>query len=254
MGWWTDIARKYPGHTNHGGPMVEQRGLVLHIAQGSYDGTIAWQMNPDSQVSSHFVVAKDGRITQMLDTDVTAWTQADGNGRWLSVENEGYVPDPLTAAQVAANALLFARGAEVYGYPLAVTDSPSGYGLGHHSMGAPAWGHSECPGVNIQNQKPEIVSRAGEDQMSASDVWNYDIDPTSGKYTAGGAQKVTMDRTGYLANEFAPAVMAALSSQQLTMDAVQDRLCAVEEELDLGAEARRGQGHAIALLLVLVII
>jgi len=92
-----------------------------------------------------------------------------------------------------------------------------------------------------------------EGDVSAKDVWDYDIDPASSKYTAGGAQKTTLDRTGYLANEFAPAVLAAITDQQQMLDAVHTRLINVEDELELGAEQRRGLGHAMALLLVLVL-
>lgn len=163
MGWWTDIATPYPGTPHHGGYMIEQRGLVVHIAEGSYWGTINWQMNPEASVSSHFVVSYSGEIAQMLDTDITAWTQAEGNGHWLSVENEGYTPNELTPAQLDANARIFRKGHEVYGYPLVVANSPSDRGLGHHSMGyenGVYWGHSECPGPNIKAQKPDIVERA----------------------------------------------------------------------------------------------
>lgn len=178
MGWWTDIAVKKTGCPNVGGPMTQQRGVVLHIAQGSYQGTISWQMNPASQVSSHFIVSKKGEITQMVDTAYTAWTQADGNGKWLSIENEGYVPDPLTDAQLDACAAILAKANAVYGVPLQVTGSPAGYGLGHHSMGAETgleyWGHSECPGSAIKNQKQEIVDRATGETMDPNDVWYAD--------------------------------------------------------------------------------
>lgn len=163
MGWWTDLAEKHAGTPNHGGPMVEQRGAVEHIAAGTYAGTIAWQMNPTAQVSSHFIVAKDGRITQMLDTTVTAWTQQLGNGHWVSIENEGQVGDSLTPQQVEASAQLFARGHREHGWLLQIADAPSGRGLGHHSMGAEngvQWGHSACPGAPIKAQKPAIVARA----------------------------------------------------------------------------------------------
>lgn len=163
MGWWTDLATSHPGTPNHGGPMVEQRGAVEHIAAGTYAGTIAWQMNPDAEVSSHFVVAKDGRITQMLDTTVTAWTQQLGNGHWVSIENEGQVGDSLTPQQVEASAQLFARGHREHGWLLQIADAPSARGLGHHSMGAEngiQWGHSACPGEPIKAQKPLVVARA----------------------------------------------------------------------------------------------
>src|SRR5512147_605994 len=90
MAIWDEATWQGPPDSNFGGSTIECRGLVLHIAEGSYDGTIAWMKNPVSDVSSHFVIAKDGRIAQMLDTAVTAWTQAAGNGHWVSVENEGF--------------------------------------------------------------------------------------------------------------------------------------------------------------------
>jgi hypothetical protein len=138
---------------------------VLHIAEGYFEGTIAWQKNPAARVSSHFVIAKDGRTAQIVDTDIRAWAQRSGNPSWLSVENEGFVPNELTAQQIEANARLLVRANQIYGIPLQIATSPSGRGLGHHSMGAENrvdWGHSQCPGRAIIAQKPEIVARALE--------------------------------------------------------------------------------------------
>ena len=56
----------------------------------------------------------------------------------------------------------------------------------------------------------ETVEEWGDD-VSAKDVWNYDVDPSSGKYTAGGTQWTVYQRTNYLANEFAPAVAQQLA-------------------------------------------
>ena len=188
MGRWIDLAPQQEKTPNTGGDMSEQRGVVLHIAQGSYAGTIAWQKNPAAQVSSHFIAAKDGRAAQMVDTDRVAWTQKAGNGHWLSIENEGSVPDSLTAAQVEFAAQILARAHTEYGVPLQVATTPDGRGLGHHSMGADPgspddWGHSACPGTNIINQKPAIVARAKEivdmptPQEIAAAVWDADRIP-----------------------------------------------------------------------------
>jgi N-acetylmuramoyl-L-alanine amidase len=162
---WRDIATWRGPTPNRGGAMVEHRGLVVHIAEGSFEGTIAWQYNPAAQVSSHFVVDVDGRIAQVVDTDVVAWTQKAGNGHWLSVENAGHTPNPLTAAQVDANARLLARAHLEYGVPLLIATCPADRGLGHHSMGFECgvdWGHSACPGPAIKAQKPAILARAIE--------------------------------------------------------------------------------------------
>lgn len=175
MARWTDIAtwvgpssHRYPGGMMAGG---RSHGLVLHIASGFYDGTIAWQKNPAGDTSSHWIVARDGRIAQMLDTTDGSWAQITGNKTWHSVEFEGFaVGDPqhrnypgwekLTDAQVQAAAVLLARGHRDLGWPLQLASSPTGTGLGHHSMGTPGWGHASCPGDPVIAQKAAILARA----------------------------------------------------------------------------------------------
>lgn len=179
MSRWTDIAPwvgPSPNKTPGGLPFGNVRGVVIHIASGFYDGTIAWQRNPDANVSSHFIIARDGRICQMVDTADASWAQKSGNGTWLSIENEGFAADDglhashpgwesLTAAQIEQNAKVLHKAHQIYGnnVPLQLATSPAGRGLGHHSMGAENgydWGHSQCPGTPIKNQKPQILSRA----------------------------------------------------------------------------------------------
>lgn len=173
MSRWSDIATWRGATVNEGdgdGKPLETadalrscRGLVVHIAEGTFEGTIAWQRNAAADVSSHFIVAKDGRIAQMVDTLDRAWTQRDGNSDWLSVEMEGHTPSPLTPQQIEACAKLLLRGHQEKGYPLIIARSPVGSGLGHHSMGAENgynWGHSSCPGPNIIAQKATIVALA----------------------------------------------------------------------------------------------
>lgn len=179
-GLWPDLAT-WRGPTPNTGPaMREQRGMVVHIAEGYYEGTIAWQKNATADVSSHFVIAgpkdvprgtADGKIAQVVDCDIAAWTQRAGNGSWVSAENCGFAPDKLSAAQIESNAQLFARGHTDYGWPLQLAGNPNGRGLGYHSMGSNEgtcnwtganWGHCACPGKNIIAQLPLIVERAKE--------------------------------------------------------------------------------------------
>lgn len=189
MARWTDLA-EWRGPTRNQGPaMAEQRGLVIHIAEGYYEGTISWQKNPTASVSSHFVLAgprdvpkgtPDGKLAQVVDTTVAAWTQRAGNGHWLSVECSGFAPgDALSPAQVESVAQLFARCHTELGVPLQIATSPSGKGLGHHSMGAESgidWGHRDCPGPKIIAQKPAILARAieivnGDDMTKEEHDW-----------------------------------------------------------------------------------
>lgn len=205
---WTDLAEWVGPTVNQSGKMLEHRGLVIHTAEGYYLGTIAWQKNPDADVSSHFIVAgphdmakgvPDGKLAQMVDTDVTAWTQRAGNGHWLSVECSGFGSrgEKLSAAQCEAVAQLLARAHREYGVPLQIAVNPDGRGLGHHSMGcnwpAGAWGHCDCPGDQIIAQKPAIVARAleilnGED-MELHEVVNAIANGSTDKGYITGAEK-----------------------------------------------------------------
>lgn len=183
MSLWSDIAVWRGPTPNHGGPMVAHRGVVLHIAEGYYEGTVSWCLNPDAGVSAHFVVGKGGKVAQLVDTGVRSWCQAAGNAEWLSIENEGYAGDSLTPEQVEACARILAKAHRVHGVPMVVATSPAGRGLGHHSMGGAAWGgHDRCPGVKVIAQKTLIVRRAQElagGTVSPSTDWGDEDDMRS---------------------------------------------------------------------------
>lgn len=183
MAHWTDVASWKGPTPNQGGKMYEQRGLVIHIAEGYLDGTLAWQKNPSAEVSSHFIVggprdgaSKDGVCYQVVDTDTIAWTQSSGNGHWLSIECSGFTPDKLSEKQIDKIAHVFAKCHLAYGVPVQIATSPNGKGLGHHSMGCDyGWGHCDCPGPNIINQKQAIIDRtnqilSGDDSGGGDDL------------------------------------------------------------------------------------
>jgi hypothetical protein len=177
---------------NKGGPMSGHRGSVLHIAQGSYRGTIAWQLNPDQRYAdgtrvntcSTFIVGKErGEWAQMVDTDLIAWCQRDGSRTWLSVELAGFAPAAPTEWQVWACAQLLAWDHRTYGTSLQVAADPSVRGLGHHSMDrewlGEEWGHEACPGTGVIAAKPAIVRLAqsimdGGDDMEQTERLVHD--------------------------------------------------------------------------------
>jgi N-acetylmuramoyl-L-alanine amidase len=47
--------------------------IVLHSTGGSYESAVSWLMNKDSDVSAHYVVSRNGDITQLCDTSDTAF-------------------------------------------------------------------------------------------------------------------------------------------------------------------------------------
>jgi hypothetical protein len=158
---------------NAGGTMSGHRGVVLHIAEGTYRGTIAWQLNPDQRYSSGqsvttcstWIVGKEqGEWAQMVDSGRIAWCQRDGSRTWLSIELAGYAPNPPTAWQIEACAQLLAWAHQTHGIPVAIADHPGERGLGHHSMDrewlGEEWGHDSCPGSGVIKAKGAIVARA----------------------------------------------------------------------------------------------
>lgn len=243
MSRWTDIAPwvgPSPNKTAGGLKFDNVRGVVIHIASGFYQGTIAWQRNPDANVSSHFIVGRDGSVVQMVDTADASWAQKSGNGSWLSIENEGFAVDDglhsshpgwesLTPQQIEANARIFAKAHQVHGakVPLQLATSPAGRGLGHHSMGAENgydWGHSQCPGSPIKSQKPAILARAiqivnGDPEMADADSsWLTGI-PAS----AGNAGFVGYSRQSALSFAWQHAYNASQKADQLLAAAASDQ-------------------------------
>lgn len=71
--------------------------VIIHVAQGSYGGTISWFQNPASNVSAHYVLrSSDGQVTQMLQHKNYGWHAGNStyNQRSIGIEHEGFVADP----------------------------------------------------------------------------------------------------------------------------------------------------------------
>ncbi len=47
--------------------------IVLHIAEGSFKGTVSWCCNKNSGVSCHYVTGKNGELAQLVDLDKASW-------------------------------------------------------------------------------------------------------------------------------------------------------------------------------------
>lgn len=47
--------------------------LVLHHTSGSYNGSVSWCMNPQSKVSYHCIISRDGKRTILADDTARCW-------------------------------------------------------------------------------------------------------------------------------------------------------------------------------------
>ncbi len=72
--------------------------IVLHTTEGSFtsNGVVSWFQNPESNVSSHFIVDYEGEIIQMVDIDKKAWHATYYNSRSIGIDFCGKAGDPDT--------------------------------------------------------------------------------------------------------------------------------------------------------------
>jgi hypothetical protein len=154
---------------------------VLHCQAG--DGPLRWfrDLKYPNRVNAHLWVSREGAIEQYVPLNRWSWAQGAGNGEWMSFESEGKPEDPLTDAQLTE----LAKWHVWCGAADTVTNSPSGQGIGTHSMGGAAWGGHACPGPIRAAQRKEIIRRAialrktTEDDMKLSDqIVSRPGDPT----------------------------------------------------------------------------
>lgn len=167
----------YPGainrplKINHGGARSRTRAVVLHVDAGGADSLFGWFSNPAANASSHFYVKYDGTVEQYLDTNLTAWTQRDGNSSCIGIETQGKGDGEWTAQQMASIVKLLAWVCDTHSIPKRDMGNalPSSKGIGMHRYGiapyavkgAETWGPQAkaCPGEKRVKQFPQIISR-----------------------------------------------------------------------------------------------
>ena len=136
---------------NSGRPFGAPNKIVLHITEGSTAaGAISWvesRENP-TKASFHFVIDRDGTITQGVDTNDCAWHASQCNSRSIGIEHVALSakgaaalhvqPLMATDAQYAASATLVAWLCGQYGIPC------DRQHIRTHNEASPADGHVEC--------------------------------------------------------------------------------------------------------------
>ncbi|MEV7324683.1 N-acetylmuramoyl-L-alanine amidase [Streptomyces sp. NPDC093970] len=95
--------------------------VVVHVTQGGYASAVKVFQDPAHEAAAHYIVRKDGRITQLvreLDVAFHAGNRSY-NERSVGIEHEGFVdrPQDFTYAMYAASARLTAAICRRYGMP-----------------------------------------------------------------------------------------------------------------------------------------
>ncbi|MDX2594583.1 N-acetylmuramoyl-L-alanine amidase [Streptomyces sp. WI03-4A] len=95
--------------------------VVVHVTQGGYASAVKVFQDPAHRATAHYVVRRDGRVTQLvreLDVAFHAGNRAY-NERSVGIEHEGFVEDAssFTDAMYASSARLTAAICARYGIP-----------------------------------------------------------------------------------------------------------------------------------------
>src|SRR2546425_7344371 len=96
--------------------------IVIHDIEGSAASAIRAFQDPNRKASAHYVIAKNGLITQMVLEKDIAWHAGnwDYNTRAIGIEHEGfaYIPNTYTVPEYDASARLIASICSKWGVPL----------------------------------------------------------------------------------------------------------------------------------------
>ncbi|MFF5017487.1 N-acetylmuramoyl-L-alanine amidase [Streptomyces sp. NPDC001165] len=96
--------------------------VVIHVTQGGYASAVKVFQDPAHRAAAHYIVRKDGRITQLIrELDVAFHAgNREYNERSVGIEHEGFVEDAssFTDAMYAASARLTAAICLRYGIPV----------------------------------------------------------------------------------------------------------------------------------------
>jgi N-acetyl-anhydromuramyl-L-alanine amidase AmpD len=101
------------------------KGVVIHATRGGksmnpteFQGTLAWFKNPDSQVSSHWVISRTGTKARVVPDTEQAWHAGKHNATHFGIELESAVEsDGFTNDQILACAEVCRAYAKDYGIP-----------------------------------------------------------------------------------------------------------------------------------------
>ena len=96
--------------------------IVIHVAEGSYSGTVSWFENSAAQASAHYVVSREGRVAQCVRDEDIAWHAGwwDTNTHSIGIEHAGYIDnqDWFTQSMYHTSARLSAWCCKKYKIPI----------------------------------------------------------------------------------------------------------------------------------------
>ena len=188
--WYGNNGRNY---TNAGRGAAQIDKIIVHVAQGSWSGTLDWFRHPDNPGSSaHYTVrSSDGKIGQSVREEDIGWHAGwwDYNKRSIGIEHEGYVSNPawFTESMYRSSARLTAHLAKKYNIAINRRNI-----IGHHEVpgcsggGGGASCHTD-PGSNWNWTKYMRLVKGYADSSTSKPTYKQVVDNSSSRFRASKA-------------------------------------------------------------------
>lgn len=94
-----------PNRSSRNGAAIKR--IIMHYTTSrNADGTISWFKNPASQRSAHYLIARSGKIYQMVSDNEKAWHAKTANRDSIGIEHSAAPGDALTDEQARSSAAL----------------------------------------------------------------------------------------------------------------------------------------------------
>lgn len=142
---------------------AEIDSIVIHVAQGSAEGTVNWFANPDADVSAHYTIRDDGYKYQSLSDINIGWHAGnwDYNTESIGIEHGGYVSSGFTDAQYQSSAELVSWLCDQYNVPKSRVSGVATCGGG-------------TSGIMGHHQVPDPSSCGYNDHTDPGSYWDWD--------------------------------------------------------------------------------
>lgn len=160
----TEVIRKPTKNYYIGRNNQKPEAIVIHIMDGTLEGTDAWFNDPNSRVSAHYGIGKTGVVHQYVDEENAAWhagvvynpswiflRSSNPNFYTIGIEHEGGPKDTWTDETLNASAKLVKEITTRYSIPL-----DREHVIGHYQINGKK---PNCPAVD-KGIIQEIINRA----------------------------------------------------------------------------------------------
>lgn len=171
-------------HKSKGRSGYRPEAVVVHIIEGSLKSADHWFNDPQSKVSAHYGVGKNGEIHQYVGESDTAWHAGrvyeptwegirpgvNPNLYTIGIEHEGHADTEWTDAMYRASADLIRNVCTRWSIPI-----DRDHVVGHREI----YARKTCPGHEVDLEKLVRIAREG-----ATEAGVYNFVPDQGKAAA----------------------------------------------------------------------